>query len=243
VFALRLPQWTAGKRMTRTVNEHTGRPYATADLDEVADQMWASFSGVTGWDVGANDGQSVDRMLDLGFGYVVALEPADESYARLLENWGHDTRVTLLCLAASDHDGSMDLSVRPFPISSSGQLVAMHMPDEAGLRFSQWWDSPMGKREVQSVTLDTLAAERGVPDLVKIDTEGGEELILRGASALLATRQPSWLIEFHSPKLRRACTAILEAGGYQVDWMRNPHDVADHDDPELDVNGWIQARP
>ena len=229
--------------MTRTVNEHTGREYATADQDEVADQMWSAYSGVTGWDIGANDGQSVDRMLDLGFGFVVALEPAAESWGRLQENWGHDERVFLLNWAASDHDGSMELSVRPFPINSSGQLVAAHMPDEAGLRFSQWWDDPITTRTVPCMTLDGMLDDYDIPDLVKIDTEGGEELVLKGAPRLLAERKTSWLIEFHSPKLRRACTAILAAAGYQADWLRNPHDVADHDDPERDVNGWIQARP
>jgi hypothetical protein len=160
--------------------------------------MWSAYSGVTGWDIGANDGQSVDRMLDLGFGFVVALEPAAES-------WG--------------------------------------MPDEAGLRFSQWWDDPITTRTVPCMTLDGMLDDYDIPDLVKIDTEGGEELVLKGAPGLLAERKTSWLIEFHSPKLRRACTAILEAAGYQADWLRNPHDFADHDDPELDVNGWIQARP
>jgi FkbM family methyltransferase len=227
--------------MSRTVNERTGRPYATADQDEVADRMWSRFSGVTGWDVGANDGQSVDRMLDLGFQHVVALEPAYESFGPLQLNWGGDERVTLLNVAAADHDGTTELSVRPFPISASGQLVATHMPDEPGLRFSQWWDSPIQNRAVPCVTLDSLAGQYGEPDLVKIDTEGGEELILRGAPGLLAKRTASWLIEFHSPKLRRAVIAMLD--GYQVDWMRNPHDVAHHDDPELDVNGWVQARP
>jgi FkbM family methyltransferase len=227
----------------RTVNAHTGRPYATADQDEVADRMWSAFTGAMGWDIGANDGQSVDRMLDLGFEYVVALEPAAESFGPLSDNWGHDDRVELLNIAAADHDGTMELSVRSFPIRASGQLVATHMPDETGLRFSQWWDDTIGDRTVACTTLDTLRAGYGPPDLVKVDTEGGEELILAGARELIAERAASWLIEFHSPKLRRACTALLEAGGYQVDWMRNPHDVADHDDPELDVNGWIQARP
>lgn len=225
------------------MNEHTGRPYATADQDEVADRMWSQFSGYQGWDVGANDGQSVDRMLSQGFLKVVALEPAAESWQRLSENWGHDGRVIILDKAASDHDGFMELSVRPFPIGSSGQLVATHMPDEAGLRFSQWWDDPQGTREVPCVTLDTLVQEHGVPALVKVDVEGGEELVLQGAPRLLKQRRSAWLIEFHSPKLRRSVLKILTEAGYKPEWMRNPHDVAHHDDPELDVNGWIQARP
>lgn len=228
--------------MTRTVNEHTGREYATADASETSHAIWSLFpAGVRGWDIGANDGQSVDRMLEMGFTEVFALEPSRLAFDDLIRNWAHDLRVTLLPVAASDHDGTMQLSSRPFPMHASNQLVAMHMPDDR-TRLDFWWDDRITETvTVPCVTLDSLAADYGTPDLVKVDVEGGEELVLQGAKDLIAQRETSWLVEFHSPKLLRAVLGLLD--GYDLDWYRNPDDILDHDDPNLDVNGWVVAFP
>lgn len=72
-----------------------------------------------------------------------------------------------------------------------------------------------------AVTLDGLAARHPLPFAVKIDVDGGEVDILRGAAELLKTGQARWLIETHSAELERDCQAILTAAGYRVTIVRN----------------------
>lgn len=71
-----------------------------------------------------------------------------------------------------------------------------------------------------SVTIDDLAAAHFVPDLIKIDIEGGELEALRGADRVLATR-PGILLEVHGERLEWDCLELLRAAGYA------PPDVVD----------------
>ena len=89
--------------------------------------------------------------------------------------------------------------------------------------FCADWGPADMLRSVPCVTLDSLADREGVPDFVKIDTEGGEAAVLQGMTGLLAGRKPSLVIEFHSASLRAECLAILEAAGYAAQTVRAPH--------------------
>lgn len=212
----------------------------TYDPEEVHDKLWDGFSGRLGWDIGANAGQSVNRMISQ-FEYVVAVEPAHESFRMLQEDWGDHDRVDLLNMAVSDHTGTMQLSVRQLPIIS-GQLVDPEVHTKTSQRLMGWWTEEQSRRDVPCVTLNDMAHQYGMPDFVKIDTEGGEEKILQGASQLIEAGSVKWLIEFHSPQLRRACMDMLD--GCQIEWVRNPPEAADHgDDAETDDTGWLRVTP
>lgn len=89
--------------------------------------------------------------------------------------------------------------------------------------------------EPQSVlvrTLDDIVAElERTPSLVKIDTEGFELEVLRGAPQLLAKRVPL-VMEIHPPQLRLSggseteLTELLKRHGYTVDVVdRNPNSL------------------
>jgi FkbM family methyltransferase len=220
--------------VSRTVSP-TGRPYATYDPEEVHDRIWGGFSGATGWDIGANEGQSVDRMVTQ-FGHVLAFEPAWESFVRLAADWAGDPRVDVFRLAAGAEPGWLELSVCPHAIEG-GQLIATHMIADPGTD-NPWFSNEVSRRTVGCVTLDLVAELRGeVPDFVKIDTEGGEADILRGACVLVTGGKTDFLVEFHSPRLRRECEALLR--GYAIERVRNPGFAGD---PDLDANGWLRAR-
>jgi hypothetical protein len=66
------------------------------------------------------------------------------------------------------------------------------------------------------VTLDSFVPRMAGPVLVKVDVDGGEMDVLRGADALIKRPQVRWIIETHTPKLERDCLAILQAAGYQT---------------------------
>jgi FkbM family methyltransferase len=219
--------------MSRTVSP-TGRPYATYDPVEVHDQIWEGFSGHAGWDIGANEGQSVDRMVTQ-FEHVLAFEPAEESFAKLAADWAGHPRVEVFSLACGAEVGRLELSVCPHAIEG-GQLVAAHMIGNPDVT-NPWFSNETGRRTVTCVTLDLVAALRWeVPDFVKIDTEGGEADVLRGAAGLVAGGETDFLVEFHSPSLRRECEELL--AGYDIEYVANPGHTAG---PDPDGNGWLKA--
>lgn len=60
-------------------------------------------------------------------------------------------------------------------------------------------------------TLDSLE-ELPVPDVIKIDAEGSEVEVLRGASSLLRKHRPTLLIELHGTN--EGVARELESAGY-----------------------------
>jgi hypothetical protein len=62
--------------------------------------------------------------------------------------------------------------------------------------------------------LDALLPTLPKPCLIKVDVEGGEADILRGAPQLLRSPQVRWIIETHSRELEAECVRILSDAGY-----------------------------
>jgi len=91
----------------------------------------------------------------------------------------------------------------------------------------------IGGNKIRISTLDTLVAEVAVcPDLIKVDVEGFEFEVLRGADHVLRHIRPVLLIEIHPPQLKlsgssdQAVFAFLEARGYAVEVIdRNPNSL------------------
>ncbi|HEY3350319.1 MAG TPA: FkbM family methyltransferase [Thermoanaerobaculia bacterium] len=69
---------------------------------------------------------------------------------------------------------------------------------------------------VPTVTVDGVAVRIGAsPDVIKIDVEGAELDVLRGAEAVLKAKHPRIFLSIHSDELRRTCLAFLSGFGYQ----------------------------
>ena len=172
---------------------------APSDPDQ--ERLWEGVRGKIGWDIGANSGESLVRMAKL-FSQVLCAEPCLESFTALRRTAACITscKIDLLPGAVAGHDGFLRMSERESPIAT-GQLT----PDTAGREPADgdWgsWGPPVGFREIPCLTADTLALQYGLPDFIKVDTEGHEAMVLRGATNLLATVKPGWLIEFHAPDL------------------------------------------
>jgi FkbM family methyltransferase len=170
----------------------------------VHDALWAGLHGDLAFDIGAHWGQSVQYTVVSGrFARVVSCEPAAETFAKLSERYSGDPRVTLLPVAVADRAGVIELAECAGAIAA-GELVS---PALAAVSPNPYYASLQGLRTVPCTTLDELAATYGVPDLVKIDTEGSEALILRGGESLIGRTR--WLVELHSPALRDECLALL----------------------------------
>ena len=172
----------------------------------------AAAHGHLMFDVGANGGETA-RMFAKNFDYVVAYEPCVESYASLLTLAGGN--VTPVNLALTDHAGHVTLREATSAIAH-GQLVS-------GEKDRPEWGKVIGYREVRCSTVDSEVAQYGVPDAVKIDTEGHEVEVLIGARELLHRPDaPTLYIEVHD---RENLTRILHAlpETYEVEIIRHEY--------------------
>lgn len=216
---------------------------APEDPIEIELIQWEGAEGEVAWDVGSNMGQSVGRMLARGFTEIMAFEPAAESYAVLVRDFGANPAVKTFNVAVSDHEGSLVLAERQAPLLT-GQLTALDMPyrgEGAGQPGMANWGPDIGTRTIRCDTLDNIAAQYGVPDFIKVDTEGHEGQVLDGADTVLADGSARWLIEFHTGPLHDKCIALLEASGYEPVTLRHPHyPEGTHMWTE---HGWIKAPP
>jgi hypothetical protein len=77
--------------------------------------------------------------------------------------------------------------------------------------------------EVKSISLDDMFADNHVQvDFIKMDVEGAEVDVLRGALKLLDDSHPELLIELHNMEKQSGphpAVIIVEKMGYQVQWL------------------------
>ncbi len=79
--------------------------------------------------------------------------------------------------------------------------------------------SPVGDVNVKTISLDGFVFEQGFPgpNCIKIDVEGAEELVLRGAGNILRKYHPVLFVAFHSTHLRDTCCEFLRSLRYHCE--------------------------
>jgi len=205
---------------------------AVVDPPEIHNTLWHGINGTTGWDIGANCGQTLPEMTGR-FHTVHAFEPAAECRP-WLDTWTRH-RVTVWDYAVSDLDGDIELTALPDKIDT-GQLVT------AGTHGMEWNPEQPGAvtRTVPARTVDSIAEQLGIPDFLKIDVEGHEMRVLAGAWQTLIDVRPDLLIEFHSPELHLRIQECLNHHGYrQIRTIRHPHYAIGT--PMWLQHGWVRA--
>ena len=80
-----------------------------------------------------------------------------------------------------------------------------------------------GSFEVQVRSLDEMieSGELPIPQFLKIDVEGAELLVLKGAERLLRRHHPTLVLSTHSADLDRACLQRLSDFGYDVEHLES----------------------
>jgi hypothetical protein len=94
----------------------------------------------------------------------------------------------------------------------------------------------------REIRLDSLVASARGPCLVKMDVDGAEEQILKGATAFNVLPNVRWLIETHSKDLEIASVAMLKSAGFQTRiipnaWWR----VILPEQRPIEQNRWLAA--
>lgn len=105
------------------------------------------------------------------------------------------------------------------------QIVESAVSDQSGTAgFYQEPGRSMGRLgddgsvSVRTVALDDFIRESGAPapDVMKIDVEGAEMRVLRGAGHLLSELQPLIFLATHSATLQQECRTFLNSLGYAL---------------------------
>jgi FkbM family methyltransferase len=183
--------------------------------------------GATAVDVGANVGWHALLMATLvgPAGRVFAFEPNDTTRARLAAAI-HANRLGQVVVdprAVAERSGA-----RPFEAPTAGELW-----DGTG-RLTR---GTAGGRVVECVTLDAFVADHGIDRLafMKIDVEGWELSVLRGAAHTLRTLGPAIVFEYDPAYVARcggsgdeltACLADAGYGLFALDPRRPPAAMA-----------------
>ncbi len=138
-------------------------------------------------DVGANDGAMISRALfEFPNAKIYAFEPSPEPLAKLQLAFRNDKRVSIQPFACGNSSGLVTLNITRDPYCSS-----LLRPSELGTHFYGDRYDVVQQVTVPRVSLDDWARDNKVAriDFLKIDTQGHDLEVLRGAQRLIASGQ------------------------------------------------------
>lgn len=188
-------------------NKHSAWRYKTMFIKEPETIEWLRGLNKEDvlWDVGANVGiYSIYAALVTGC-RVIAIEPGAANYWTLCKNIELnrlDDRVDALCIALGSEHKCADLFL--YTSDAAGAQNALDRPqDDRGNAFK-----PQFRQGMLSIPSDVLVETLGAtrPTAMKIDVDGFELFVLRGAARTLA-----------NPDLRRISLEIDSSNGSLVD--------------------------
>jgi FkbM family methyltransferase len=181
-------------------------------LDEVYRELLydrvADFVPRAGWtavDVGANVGMFAIRQARRG-AHVYAFEPNPSCYKRLSR-------------AVVENGRTGDVSIFNYAVGQTIGVGALSVPNDRtalGSITSVDAAAAVPPSAVRITSLDSILPALGVErvDLLKVDAEGSELEVLRGASRTLRTTERV-VLEYHSRELRGQVSAVLSAQGFR----------------------------
>ncbi len=166
----------SGSSLTRAVHGE-GRLHAGTDPDIDIQYLLTDVAHPMVFDVGANIGQSITRFTGLLPGCQIhAFEPSPRTFHQLRANTKGVEQLHLVNAGVGSVRGSGVLFENEYSDMSS-----FLQPDDAA------WGQVVQQTAVDVLTLDDYCSERAIEhiDLLKIDTQGYDFEVLKGAEGLL----------------------------------------------------------
>jgi FkbM family methyltransferase len=169
------------------------------------------------YDVGANIGYYTRFIVrHLPVSRVVAFEPMRANVRILKRNIALGRcadRVTLLPIALGDSEGEEDLQVDDIG-DGSAVLDRISGGQPAEPRRLLGLSGRVERTRVERLDDVIRRLELPPPNVIKIDTEGAEVIVLRGAQETLRRHRPRLAIALHGPERARETLELLEQARY-----------------------------
>lgn len=187
--------------------------------------MMASLNpGMSVYDIGANIGYYTQKFADLvgSTGQVHAFEPVPASAQKVRELQQFQPWIHVHQCALADQAGEPLMHAEPEDTSPTNRIAISSLDDSSAL-------------SVPVITLDQATEKFGVPDVIKVDVEGYELFVLRGALRTLASKRLQYVfVEIHFGLLeaRNLSTAgeeiykMLVDSGFEVTYTDFSHLLA-----------------
>jgi len=105
-----------------------------------------------------------------------------------------------------------NVSVLQVAVSERTGLIGMTI--DHGIMENKIHDSSDSILMVAAVTIDDSGLP--VPDLIKLDVEGAESAVLKGAQRILREVRPVVFVALHSAAQRKFCATLLKQAGYTI---------------------------
>jgi len=182
------------------------------------------------FDIGANVGvfsvYSGKRYSNIS---VYCFEPEYSNLHTLKDNIIHNglkAKTNIFSVAISDFVGISSLHVQDFTAGS-----AVHTENKESINVTDEGFAVIWSEGIVAVTLDYLCEQLGVqPNAIKIDTDGNEDKVLRGAEKTLSDRRlRSLVIEMpDNPDKERYCRRILTSANFtqvRPDWLKTRNEI------------------
>lgn len=202
-----------GYRMYTEWNRFRSFVYGTWEPEVTRVLTWAVRPGMTVIDIGAHIGYHTLLFAKCvgPSGRVFSFEPIPENFSLLRKNveLNNLTQVRMLNQAVFSRAGEITISVPDdLPNSGNGSVCL---------------DKGMRQLHVSAVSLDAFCEEFSIrPDILKMDVEGAEYEVLRGAERVITQFLPKLMIELHHFDGKIAAHPVpdmVSDWGYQVKWI------------------------
>jgi FkbM family methyltransferase len=157
----------------------------------------------TFFDVGANVGQTAREALDaFPDTNVFSFEPHPDTFKRLTEAIA-DSRLSAYQIAFSEQDG--DVTLYEYASSGDGTQINSLVPDA---RFPTQFGYRAKERVACCATIDGFCEKQGIEriDVLKIDTEGSELFVIKGATRMLRERRITFILTEYNDLLPKPGT-------------------------------------
>lgn len=167
--------------------------------------------GMTFYDVGGGMGFYSLVAARLG-AQVIVFEPATSNsdlIARHAERNGLENRIRIIHSAVFSYSGMISLQCNNRETGHGNYCVESVGPTTTDLP------------RVACTTLDDFQKLNPKPDCVKLDVEGAESEVLKGAQTLFRTARPLLICEIHDAANAAFVTSWLEGQNYQSRWLED----------------------
>ena len=158
-------------------------------------------------DIGAFRGYTAGVMALAGASAVCAFEPAplNQQAVRRVIALNPNLPIKIVEAAVGAEEGAIRITIH----------------EDASMNFIGEDGSGRPAMEVKMVTLDRMVASGALesPQLLKIDVEGAEASVLRGAANALRTSVREIFVELHHDEARQECEGLLSEAGFERVWQ------------------------